>query len=228
VKAMLDPVRLARVVLALLVLTVPSRVGSAQEAALQGLTLSTGSLVPAFDSRITDYTITALGSLFPIEVTALADPKLQLRINGHDAAAGAPFSLTLQPREDVVVRVASSAGETRTYTVHYLPPTLPSYTVTKLNPALMGSEKIFLTPWPDTENGWLLLVNREGDPLYYRSIAPTFATDFKQHQLPGGKIVYSYAVTNEKVHLLDDQFREIGQVVLLPDRDHGVPAGRSA
>jgi Arylsulfotransferase (ASST)/Cadherin-like beta sandwich domain len=221
VKSMLCPVRLARVVLVLLILTVPARVGSAQEAALQGLALSTGNLVPAFDPRVTDYTITALGSLFPIEVTALADPKLHLTINSHDAAAGAPFSLTLRPREDVVVSVESSAGEKRTYTVHYLPPSLPSYTVAKLNPALMGSEKIFLTPWPDTDNGWLLVVNRDGDPLYYRSIAPTFATDFKQHQLPGGKVVYSFAVSNEKVHLLDDHFREIGEVALLPNRDHG-------
>src|SRR5262249_41364494 len=29
------------------------------------------------------------------------------------------------------------------------------------------------------------------------------------------------AVPNDKVHLLDDQFRDIGQVALLPDRDHG-------
>jgi len=167
VKSTLYPVRLSRIVLALLVLTVPARMGWAQEAALQGLALSTGSLVPAFDPRVTDYTITALGSLFPIEVTALADPKLHLTINRHDAAAGAPFSLTLRPREDVVVSVESSAGEKRAYTVHYLPPTLPSYTVAKLNQALMGGENIFLTPWPDTDNGWLLVVNRDGDPLYY-------------------------------------------------------------
>jgi hypothetical protein len=99
-------VRLARFVLALLVLTVPASVGSAQEAAtLQGLALSTGNLVPAFDPTVTEYTMTAVGSLFPIDVTARADARLHLTINGQDAATGVPLSLTLRPLEDVVVSV---------------------------------------------------------------------------------------------------------------------------
>jgi arylsulfate sulfotransferase len=219
------PLRLARAVLALLVWIVPASVGSAQAAAtLQGLALSTGNLVPPFDPTVTDYTMTSLTSLFPIEVTARADPTLHLTINGHEAATGVPCSLTLRPREDVVVSVASSIGEQRTYTVHYLPPTLPSYTVAKLNPALMGNENIFLTPLPtpeNPENAWLLVVNREGDPLYYRALPPAIVGDFKQHPLPGGKVVYSYAVSTGTVHLLDDHFREIGEVALLPNRDHG-------
>jgi hypothetical protein len=83
----------------------------------------------------------------------------------------------------------------------------------------MGPERIFLTPG----NRWLLVVNRDVDPLYYRALAPARVADFKQHRLPGGKVVHSFAGGDDdgKVYLLDDQFREIGQVTLLPNRDHG-------
>lgn len=136
-------------------------------ARLQGLTLSTGDLVPAFDPTVTEYTATALGSLFPVDVTATADVTSSIVVNGAAVKTGAPASIALAPRQDLVVAVDSSSGASRSYTVHYLPAGLPQYSVTKTDPAKAGTESILLTPG----SGWLLVTNRDGNPLYYRNVA---------------------------------------------------------
>ena len=188
-------------------------------AALDGLSISTGVLSPAFSPTVLDYTISSLNSLVPIDVTMSAADGLALTINGKAAVSTAPSSLQLKPREDITLTVASTSGESKTYTVHYVPPTLPAYTVTNSSPSLAGSELVLLTP----QLGWLLIVDRTGAPLYYQAppSSPAFVTDFRPQTFAGGLRGYSYAIQGEAIHLLDDHFRETGKLAVLANRDHG-------
>jgi hypothetical protein len=179
-------------------------------AALGGLTLSTGALVPAFDASVTDYSASSLTTLFPVDVTATAPDGVTLAVNGHAAASGIPTSLSLQPRQDVVLDVTSPSGESRRYTIHALPPTLPAFTVATLDPLRAGPENVLLTP----DEQWLMVTSREGDPLYYKSLAPLHVTDFKEARA-GGDVAYSFAADDGKVHLLDGHFGELSAVALL-------------
>ncbi|MDB5214697.1 MAG: hypothetical protein JWO86_2624, partial [Myxococcaceae bacterium] len=149
---------------------------------------------------------------------------LTLTVNGKPATTAVISSLTLTPREDIIVNVASASGESKTYTVHYLPPDFPAYSVTNPSPTLAGSEPILLTP----ALGWLAIVDRAGAPLYYRrppapiGTTPATVADFRPQTFDTGQRGYSYAVQNEGIHLLDDHFREKTTLSVLANRDHGV------
>ena len=86
-------------------------------------------------------------------------------------------------REDFTVVLGAT-----TYTVHYVPPDLSTYTVTT-SPAAVA-EDVLLTP-----NGtYLLVVDRAGQPLYYRTFQPDHVENFEQNVLPSGATVYSTQV----------------------------------
>jgi hypothetical protein len=190
---------------------------STTAATLQSLNLATGDLVPAFDPAVTDYTMTALTSLFPVDVTVEADPGVSVVVNGAPASSGTALSVQLAPREDIFIAVTAPSGDARTFTVHYLPPDLPGYEVTKFDATKAGNENVLLTP----NNAWLLMTNREGDPLYYRNTGPyPSATDFKELVPPVGSASYSFWDGDGKVHLLDSQLRELSSVALLANRTH--------
>jgi hypothetical protein len=196
----------------------------ASSAALSALSISSGVLSPAFDPSVLDYTISSLNSLVPVDVTATTADGLTLTVNGKPATTAVISSLTLTPREDIIVNVASASGESKTYTVHYLPPDFPAYSVTNPSPTLAGSEPILLTP----ALGWLAIVDRAGAPLYYRrppapiGTTPATVADFRPQTFDTGQRGYSYAVQNEGIHLLDDHFREKTTLSVLANRDHGV------
>lgn len=189
------------------------------DAVLQDLSVSIGDLVPAFEPTTTEYTLTANTSLVPIDVRSRADSTLAVTVNGVGSTNDVPATVTLSPRQDLVVSVRSSGGAVKTYTVHYLPATLPAYSVAALDTTKAGDEVLFLTP----ANQWLLAVDRAGEPLYYRSLAPLVVTDFKRQTL-GDRHVYSFlssdGATDGRVHLLDDHFRDLTTLKLLPNRDH--------
>lgn len=190
---------------------------------LSGLSLSSGALVPAFDPTVTDYTATSLTSLVPVQVTATtASASASIAIDGMAATSGVPATLTLAPRQDIVVTVRGSDDVKRDYVIHYVPPDLPNWSV--WSDGRGGSEKVLLTP----ANKYLLAVDRGGAPVYYRSFAPEAASDFERHRLPSGELVYTAlsgtgytAWTLGTTHVFDATFREIAQVQLLPNRGHG-------
>ena len=69
----------------------------AATAALLSLTVSTGTLVPAFDPAVTDYQVTSLNSVYPIEVTATtSDASAPLLIHGAAATSGVPAIFKLE------------------------------------------------------------------------------------------------------------------------------------
>jgi hypothetical protein len=192
----------------------------ATTATLASLTVSTGSLVPAFDPTVTDYTMTSLNGRYPVSVTATAsDPSAALLVHGAPAQSGVASTFTLEPCEDFTVVVAGT-----TYTVHYAPPDLPPYTVT--NSPGAGTEDVLLTA-----NGtYLLVTDRSGLPLYYRTFQPNHVENFQQYTLPSGDLVYTTQVgpfnpggwTLGSIHLMDAKFGDIGDLQLLPYAAHDV------
>jgi arylsulfate sulfotransferase len=196
-----------------------------QPATLASLTVSSGILRPPFDPSVTDYDVTSLNSLYPIAVTATAtDPGAKLTIHGASAKSGVAASFTLMPREDFTVVVAGAGLTSSTYTVHYVPSDFPPYTVTSSPGA--GTEDILLTP-----NGeYLLLMDRSGAPLYYRTFLPNDVEDLQQAELPDGGKLYTVTVgvTNPEGwtlgvdHVMDDQFNDVTDYQLPAYAQHGV------
>jgi hypothetical protein len=187
---------------------------------LLSLTVSSGTLVPPFAPGVTDYTMTSLNGLYPLEVTATAsDPTAALLVHGAPAQSGVPASFTLKPCEDFTVVLGAT-----TYTVHYVPSDLATYTVTTSPSA--GTENVLLT----ANGAYLLIVDRGGLPLYYRSFSPTQVENFQQYTLSDGEIVYSTQVgpfnsggwTLGAIHLMDSTFGDIGDLQLLPNAAHDV------
>jgi hypothetical protein len=192
---------------------------------LASLVVSTGDLRPAFDPSWTEYDVTSLNSLYPISVTAtVAEPGATLTIHGTPAESGAPATFTLTPKEDFTVVVQAPGASSQTYTVHYVPSDLPPYVVTSSTGA--GTEDVLLEP----ASQYLLMIDRSGAPLYYRSFLPSFADDFQKWTLPSGKVVYSATVGHLNTqgwtlgvdHLMDDHFNDIGDLQLLAYAQHGV------
>ena len=192
-------------------------------AALRSLTVSSGALVPAFDPSVSEYEITSLNALFPVEVTAATVASAaSIAVDGVPATSGEPVSLRLSPRQDLVVTTRAPDGDARTYTVHYVPASMPAYEVWS-DPARAGSEAILLTP----NGSMLLMVDRSGAPLYYRSFAPSTVGDFQRHVLADGRAFYSATVgtastawTLGTTHLMDDHLRDVADLALLPNRAH--------
>jgi hypothetical protein len=187
--------------------------------------VSTGILRPAFDPNVTDYDVTSLNSVYPISVTATAAAAgSTLTIQGRAAQSGAPSSFTLMPRQDVTVAVAAPGATPATYTIHYVPSDFPAYSVTTSPGA--GTEDVLLNP-----NGqYVAIVDRAGNPIYYRTFLPYDLENFQQSTLPDGTIVYSLTVgvinpngwTLGVDHLMDDHFNDIGDYQLEPYAQHGV------
>lgn len=197
----------------------PAAVQAAATPLLQDLSVSTGDLIPAFDPKVLDYTVSSLNALRPVVVTAAGDVSTSITVAGNPASAGVGVPITLKPRQDIMV-TASIGEQSRTYTIHYLPDDFPAYQITTSSQA--GTETLMLTPgWI-----WLSMIDRSGNPLYYRKIGKGITADFKQHVLADGTIRYSYAndVAPGRVYLMDQDFKDIGSLELLKNRDHDVLA----
>jgi hypothetical protein len=186
-------------------------------AALSALSISTGTLRPAFDPGWTDYDMTSLNSLYPITVTAAAaDPAATLTIHGSPAQSGAASTFQLQPKEDFTVVVSSPTAGPTTYTIRYVPADLPAYTVKSYPGA--GTENVLLTP----NSSYLLMVDRSGAPVYYRTFAPLYAQNFQQVTMATGQVVYAANVGNLNPqgwtlgndHIMDQHFNDVADYQL--------------
>jgi hypothetical protein len=194
-------------------------------ASLASLAISTGDLRPPFDPNVTDYDVTALDSVYPVAVTATAaTPATALTIHGAPAKSGAASTFTLHPREDVHVVASAPGRASTTYTIHYVPSDFPTYETSR--DAGAGSEDVLLTA-----NGeYLLMVDRSGAPLYYRTFLPNDVENFQQTTLPGGQVEYEVGVgvynaqgwTLGAYHVMDQQFRDVADYQLLAHAAHGV------
>ncbi len=194
-------------------------------ATLDSLAVSTGILRPAFDPNVTDYDVTSLNSIYPISVTAsTSSPSATMTIHGATAQSGVATSFTLKPKEDFSVVVAGPSLASTTYTVHYVPSDYPTYSVTTSPSA--GTEDVLVTPGGQ----YILLLDRSGAPLYYRTFLPDDLENFQQTTYPDGTVVYSVTVgvfdargwTLGVDHVMDQHFNDLGDYQLPAYAQHGV------
>ena len=193
-------------------------------ATLTALRVSSGILRPPFDPSVMDYDVTSLNSLYPVSVTATtATSSAKLTIQGAAAKSGVASVLTLKPREDIETVVEMPGMASSTYTIHYVPSDFPAYTVTASAGA--GTEDVLLTP----DGEYVLIMDRSGAPLYYRTFLPNDVEDLQQTTLPDGGKMYSVAVgvtdpdgwTLGTDHVMDDHFQDVADYQLLPHAQHG-------
>ncbi|HEX8789645.1 MAG TPA: aryl-sulfate sulfotransferase [Polyangiaceae bacterium] len=192
----------------------------ASGATLVDLRVSTGLLVPPFDPGVTDYSMTSLNAVYPIQVTATAsDPAAPIFIHGSPARSGEPSSFRLAAGEDFGVSLG-----TRTYVVHYMPADVPTYSVSKSAGA--GTEDVLIS----TNLKYAAIMNRDGALLYYRSFQPWLTEDFQRFTLPDGQIEYVTEVGSFDPggwllgagHVMDAQFRDLADFQLVPSGSHDV------
>jgi hypothetical protein len=197
---------------------------------LQALTVSTGTLRPVFDPDVTDYDVTSLNSLYPLQVTATTtDSAATVTVLGAAAKSGAAMTLTLQPKQDIAVTVQAVGGATRTYTVHYVPSDLPPYSVWTTSTA--GTEPLlFSTVSGAVPTGnYLFMVDRAGMPLYYRTFPQQEVENFQQVKVASGTF-YTFNVgvfnpggwTLGADYVLDAKFQDVAQLQLPAYAGHGV------
>jgi hypothetical protein len=191
---------------------------------LLSLSVSTGSLVPAFDPVVTDYAMTSLNSVYPIQVTATAsDPQAPLLIHNAAAQSGVAATFKLAAGEDFTVSLASGP----VYTVHYLPPDWPAFTVATGPDGgpEAGTEDVLMTTL-----SYQLIADRSGAPLYYRTFAPSVVFDFQPFALPDGGLAYAATVGAPPMvswidgveHVIDSQFQDVADLQLPAHGSHGI------
>jgi hypothetical protein len=194
-------------------------------ATLDSLAVSTGILRPAFDPNVTDYDVTSLNSIYPVSVTATTStPGATMTIHGAAAQSGVASTFTLKPKEDFSVVVNAPADFPTTYTVHYVPSDFPPYKVTTTPSA--GTEDFLVSPGGQ----YILMLDRSGAPLYYRTFLPDDLENFQQTTYPDGTVVYSVTVgvfdargwTLGVDHVMDQHFNDLGDYQLQPYAQHGV------
>src|SRR6185503_3306893 len=88
---------------------------------LAGLTLSSGTLSPAFTSATQNYTVSVTNAVTSISMTAiLADPNATATVNGTPVSSGLaspPISLPVGAKTISILVTGRDASTTRTYKV---------------------------------------------------------------------------------------------------------------
>jgi hypothetical protein len=198
---------------------------AAPVATVDSLTVSTGILRPAFDPNVTDYDVTSLNSVYPVSVTATTStPSATMTIHGAAAQSGVASTFTLTPKEDFSVVVTAPGVTSTTYTVHYVPSDFPPYNVTT-SPS-QGTEDFLVSPGGE----YILILDRSGAPLYYRTFLPDDLENFQQTTYADGTVVYSVTVgvfnaqgwTLGVDHVMDDHFNDVADYQLPAYAQHGV------
>lgn len=194
---------------------------------LQGLAVSTGELLPAFSPLVRNYSVSSLNALRDLQVTATAEAGATLTLNGQAMTSGVPRTLRLQPGEDLEIGLTSASGARGGYRVSYLPPDFPVFTTWKEAGATLATGLLYLTSTVKGGVGYDLTVDSDGRVLYYQRTGSLTTFDFKKHVLPGAQVRYSSFLedpnlpqngtwTRGSVRILDEDFRQIGDVRLLP------------
>jgi hypothetical protein len=200
---------------------------------LSALVVSSGSLRPVFDPTVTDYDITSINSLYPLQITATTtDPAAALSIHGVVASSGVPSSVTLKSTEDLDVTVSpAGGGAPRTYRVHYVPKDMPTWSVTTGDAGTPGTEPVLLSLISTSvqTGNYILMMDRSGAPLYYRTWPQQSVEDFQQVTLPSGSIRYTCTIgqfspggwTLGVDHVMDQQFNDVADYKLPAYAQHG-------
>ncbi len=97
------------------------RAGVAGTNSLQSLTVSSGTLAPAFDANTLVYTATVANNVASVNVTpALSDPAATVTVNGQDAISGQARAITLNgpgQSTNITIIVTAQNGNDKAYLV---------------------------------------------------------------------------------------------------------------
>jgi hypothetical protein len=120
--------------------TVPSN-----NANLNGLTLSSGTLSPVFNSAITSYSASVGNGVSSLDITpTVADSTATIKVNSVNATSGTPASIALNPGPNQInVEVTAQDGTVKTYTV------TATLIITDTNPPVTTAVYS-----PSTSTGW--------------------------------------------------------------------------
>ncbi|UVT16575.1 MAG: cadherin-like beta sandwich domain-containing protein [Nitrospira sp.] len=95
------------------------RAGLAGNNSLQGLTVSSGTLAPAFDANVQSYTVNVANSVGSVNVTpTLSDPAATVTVNGQAAISGQARAITLNgpgQSTNITIIVTAQNGNDKTY-----------------------------------------------------------------------------------------------------------------
>lgn len=186
--------------------------------------VSTGELYPNFNPNIKDYYITSLNTLNPIDITIdNFDSQKKIYINNQKVVSKTT-SLQLNIKEDIVITSYNEKGEALVYTIHYLPLDMPRINVISKNNPSNGYILINLFHLSNTNpnnTNYIAILNNDGFPVYYKK-SNNQIINFKYFETNTGQKRFSYNDhTLGKVIILNDQFEEIKQLELLPNKNHG-------
>jgi hypothetical protein len=97
---------------------------------LNGLTLSSGPLSPAFSSATTSYSADVPNSMTSVDITpTVADSTATIKVDSANATSGSPSSVTLSPGPNTIaVTVTAQDGTVKTYTVTVTVASVPDTT----------------------------------------------------------------------------------------------------
>jgi hypothetical protein len=213
-------------VLAFLPLTVAMACSSSPSPTppVTNITISIGDLVPAFSPTITDYEVTSLTTMFPIDVTVTGQ---NTSIDGVAATNNVPLSMTVPSLDDataITVDALDANGAPITYTIHSVPAVRAQYNVTTNNAPTPGH--ILIAPsqiaiGQVTGSSFLYILDETGTLLFYKRIPFLAGFDFQKWTLGNGATRYTYISTDAPidwttwpvesctVHVLDDHFVEL-------------------
>src|SRR5262249_41246539 len=137
------------------------------------ITVSTGTLVPAFSPDVFVYEVTSLTSLVPVDITVTGQ---DVTINGDPAKDGVahptPIS-ALDDAVDIAISATNAKGAPVTYNIRTVPQQRPHYDVTVSNSPTPG--QILVAPFQlvGATGGpsFLYILDETGKLVYYLAVA---------------------------------------------------------
>lgn len=198
------------------------------------ITVSTGTLVPAFSPDVFVYEATALTSLVPVDVTVTGQ---DVTIDGEPAKDGVahPTSVaTLDDATEIRIDATDAKGAPVTYNIRSVPKVRPQWDVTALDSPTPGL--ILVSPTqlvgPTTTGPSMLYILDETGTLVYYAKTPFDATDFERVTLPNGLVRYTYLMQDAPLdwskwpiepttaYVMDDHFRPLQTIRLSASGTH--------
>lgn len=168
-------------------------------------------LKPDFDPERLRYSVLASDPAGDVEVTATADPDLELTVDGLPAVSGEPIALPdAEPGSEIKVEVSDASGDSRVYTVLYLPAEFPDFQVKVHEPEASDDPIYVATKMSGVF--YVVKLDNAGVPFFYRA-EDRNVYDFKKH--PGGLMSYARERGNasgSELILLDSSFAEVKRV----------------
>jgi arylsulfate sulfotransferase len=190
-------------------------------------------LLPAYSDDVADYALAEATLDMPM-VASLDALGLRGRFTSVRIAAAGDRIMLPRLAADVAfdLVLADGAGRERTVHVHALPPDFPRYSVSVTGPVSPGRiyAGLFSGLGLSTPT-YNMIFAPDGTPLYFRRLDHP-AINFQRIVYADGRVRYAYfdarfealpgkGSSDGDVVLLDESFREIRRLRLLPFRSHG-------